>query len=382
VRALPTPEPIPFRHGLGNSLEMLRAALRILGVETDTTMLSALSGAAFRTYWRDADDDPHAPSVWDPDVLRVCAFDPLAVASDAFGWRLLWYRNAPGHVAFQFVMQSIARGHPILSYGFVGEPEDVLVIGCDRREDARDLLVYTRHAPEPLPFELAEGPWPGSDARGTCVGLFDRVSARLRRPVEVNVQRALRRAVWLARTPGLQAGASFRSGLAAYAAWIDALIRPGPVRGADETAARLQVAYRLSLPDDPDERVMIGIRHVLHRTLAELSQSRREAAAFVRTQSAPFETGEASGHLDREADALSEGLALWPPVVEGNVDRFSLAEAPAGLEARLRREETARCLRIAAREHALAVDAIERHVPPTEQESMQEEEEEANEGGD
>jgi hypothetical protein len=204
----------------------------------------------------------------------------------------------------------------------------------------------------------------------------------MRRPVEVNVQRALRRAVWLARTPGLQAGASFRSGLAAYAAWIDALIRPGPVRGADETAARLQVAYRLSLPDDPDERVMIGIRHVLHRTLAELSQSRREAAAFVRTQSAPFETGEASGHLDREADALSEGLALWPPVVEGNVDRFSLAEAPAGLEARLRREETARCLRIAAREHALAVDAIERHVPPTEQESMEEEEEEANEGGD
>ncbi len=375
MKALPTPEPIPFRHGLGNSLEILRAALGILGVETDTTMLSGLSGAAFRTYWRKAGDDPGAPSVWDPDVLRVCAFDPLAVASEACGWRLLWYRNAPGHVAFQFVMQSIGRGHPILSYGFVGEPEDVLILGCDRREDARDLLVYTRHAPEPLPFELADGPWPGSDARGTCVGLFDRISARLRRPVELDVQRALRRAVWLARTPSLQAAGSFHSGLAAYAAWIDALIRPGPSGGAQETAARLEVAYGLSLPEDPDERTMIGIRHVLHRTLADLSQGRREAAAFVRLQSAPFETGEASAHLDREADALAEGLALWPPVVEGTVERFSLAEAPAGLEALLRREETARCLRIAAQEHARAIDAIERHVPPTEQELMQEEEE-------
>jgi hypothetical protein len=355
---------------------MLRAALRLLGIESDATTLAGLSGSAFRTYWRCADDDPRSAALWDPDVPLVCAFDPLATAAESFGWRLLWYRNAPGHVAFQFAMQSIGRGHPVLSYGFVGEPEDVLIVGCDRSDELRILLVLTRHASDPIAFELPDGPWPGGDARGICVGLFDRVPPRLQRPPEIDAQRALRRAVWLAHQRGLRSRGFFRSGHAAYTAWIDALIDPGPAFGAWEAAERIERSYGLSLPEDPEERAMIGIRHILNRSLAELAQARDGAARFVRSQSGLYETGEAATAFEHEAMALAEAAALWPAVVEGGASAFRLADSPDGLEAPFRREETARCLRIAAAAHITAIDAIERHVPPTEQERAGEEEEE------
>ena len=347
---------------------MLRAALGSLGVTSDATALSGLSGAAFRTYWRCSDHGPRSGAVWDPDVALVCAIDPLATAAEAFGWRVLWYRNAPGHVAFQFAVQSIGRGHPVLSYGFVGEPEDVLIVGCDRTEEARILLVLTRHSPDPIPFELPDGPWPGTDARGICVGLFDRLPPRLRRPAEIDVQRALRRAVWLARTRGLRLRGFFCSGHAAYAAWISALIDTGPATGASEAAARMERVYGLPIPGGPDERNMIAIRHILHRALSGLAEAREAASRFVRAQGGLYETGDAAAGFEQEAKALAEAAALWPPVIEGGVSEFRLADCPDGLEAPFRREETARCLRVAAAAHLLAIDAIERHVPPTEQE--------------
>ena len=347
---------------------MLRVALDLLGARTDAVALSGLSGAAFRTYWRCAADEPGSPPIWDADVPGVCAIDPLAAAAEAFAWRLLWYRNAPGHVAFQFAMQAIDRAQPVLSYGFAGEPEDVLIVGCDRRDESRDLLVLTRHAPEPLFFALADGPWPGTDDRGICVGLFDRVPPRLRRPLEASIHRAFRRAIWLARTPRLRARGTYRSGLAAYDAWIDTLIRPGEARGARAVAERIVAAYALPSPGVGAEWETIGIRHVLHRALTALAEARREGADFLRLHANLYPTGEAPACIDREAAALDEAASLWPAVVEGDARGFRFASVPEGLEACLRREETARCLRLAAADHARAVMELEARVPPTEQE--------------
>ena len=232
----------------------------------------------------------------------------------------------------------------------------------------RDLLVRTRHAVDPIRFDLEDGPWPGTDDRGTCVALFDRRSRRAGAvPFEVEVHRALRRAVWLARPPGLHDRGELSLRLAAYAAWIDALIRPGQAPGADETPARLRVRYGLSCRTTRMSE-MIGIRHVLHRTLTELSRATRsrrvrshaERALRNRRGRGPARPGSrrALRGTRRSGRPLWKGTSSIPP---GGTRR-------QGLDARLRREETARCLRIAAEAHARAVDAIERHVPPTEQE--------------
>jgi hypothetical protein len=349
---------------------MLRAALRMLGVGVDPAILSGVSSAAFRTYWPILHDGTEETPGWDEETPSVCGFDCLAAASEACGWRLLRYRDAPSHVAFQFVMQAIARRQPVLSYGLAGEPEEVLILGCDRTETTRALLVLTRHDREPVRFDLVDGPWPGMAGRGTSVSLFSPVPQHQRRTRENEIQRSLRRAVWLARTSDLAGRKCYRSGLAAYDAWIEALVRPGEPVGARAAADRLAGFLRIDLPEETRERELIGVRHVLHRTLSEFAAARTEAAAFVRAQAALFDTGPAAQWLEREADALTQAAALWPPVVAGAADGTRFAPSPGDSQLRLQREETVRCLRVAAGAHEEAIRGIEDGVPPTEQELL------------
>lgn len=370
MKALPTPEPVPFRHGLGNSIEMLRAALSLLGVAVDTPTLAGISGAAFRTYWPIVREGSEWTPGWHEETLSVCAFDSLAAASEACGWRLLRYRGAAPQVIFQYAMQAIARRQPVLLCGFAGEPEEAITLGCDRTESGRTLLLLTRHAPAPIRVELAEEASPEGIAPDSSISLFSPIPQHRRRARENEIQRSLRRAVWLAGSSDLPGRRNYRSGLAAYEVWMQALLRAEDAPGAREAAERIASFYQMELPRDAEGRTSVGIRHVLHCVLNELASAREEAAAFVRAQSELFDTGEASSRLDGEAEALGQAAALWPRVVTGHPGDFHLASSPQAPPIRLRCEETARWLQVASTAHAEAIRAIADRVPPTEQELL------------
>jgi hypothetical protein len=362
------PSPVPFRHGLSNSLEMLRVALEYLEIRSQTGQLAGNSGAAFRTYWPAGSAVEGSRGFWNPDLPGISAIDTMTAACEAHGWKVLWYRGVSSQVAWQFVCQSLERGRPVLSYGFLGEPEDTLIVGYDRSSAERSLSVLTRHGPEPLLFPISGEAWPGTDARGICVGLLDRIPPNRRLAPTDATHRSLRRAVWQARASTVRLRHLYHSGSAAYASWIDALLADGQPRGAVLAARRLLGAYSLASRTEDGQLARVGVRHVLHRSLVSLAEARGWAAEFLREQALEFDTGPAADCYEREARALLAAAEFWPPVVEGTPGRFRLAPEPEGFEERIRREETARCLRVAEEEMARAAREIEERVPPVTQE--------------
>ncbi|MBD3161138.1 MAG: hypothetical protein GF346_03050 [Candidatus Eisenbacteria bacterium] len=371
---LPPPPPIPFRHGLGNSLEMLRAALGYLDVETTTGELAGLSGAAFRVYW------PRPPGgVWDADVVSLGAFDPLAVASETFGWKLLRYRETAPTVAWQFAVQALGRRQPLLASGLLEDGEEILVIGVRQEEQARLFEAVTRHVTEPVtipcPREEPDAPSPP-----LSVGLFEPIPPHRRISREESMHRALRRAVWVADVPPRRNDTGVAVGTEAYRAWIATLLRPEPPGVAE--AERLMRSSGLALPDEATARDRVVVRHVLHRALSSYAEARDWAVAFLESAQTGHRLDTPLACYRAEAKALREAERLWPPVVVRSGEGFALAPAPAGFDRPLWFEETVRCLRVAAETYAEATAALDAAVPMLEQERIDPDAEDDEEGSD
>ena len=369
------PSPVPFRHGLGNSIEMLRVALDYFDIRVESSTLAGSSGAAFRIHWPQRGEESGSAGPWDSDPASVSSIDPLTAACAPHGWKVLWYRGISGTVGWQFVCQSLERAKPVVSYGFIGEPEHTLIVGYDRTEKERRLFVLTRHAPDPLPFTRFGRCVAGNGREGICVGLLEAIPAHRRPSPEQAIHRSLRRVVWQSKERTLRAPARYGSGSAAYSSWIDDLLARGPRPGAATAANRVLAAYRIGHTMGDDQLERIGLRHTLHRSLVSFAEARRWASSYLRGPARTFHTGRAALEYDGEASALESAAEFWPPVVRSAPGRFHLAPEPDGFEERERLEETVRCLRIAAESNVRAEEEIMRCVPPAPQE------EELNEQG-
>jgi len=69
------PSPVPLRHGISNSIEMLRVALEYLEVRAELHRIAGDSSAAFRVYWPAPADGVEAGGSWDPAVPGVISID-------------------------------------------------------------------------------------------------------------------------------------------------------------------------------------------------------------------------------------------------------------------------------------------------------------------
>ena len=358
------PSPVPFRHGLSNSIEILRVALEYLDVRVESSTLAGSSGVAFRVDWPAAEDRDGSPSAWGFDLSAVCSSDALTAACEPHGWKVLWYRGVSESVAWQFVCQSLERAHPVISYGFLGEPEHTLIVGYDRTEGTRRLSVLTRHADDPLLFPVSERGWPGVDERGICLGLFERVATHRRLSPREAIHRALRRAARQSHTSSERTSSGGFSGLPDYSVWMDDLLARGFPEGAAVTARRVLAAYRIPQILDEDDLQRIGMRHLLHRALGSTAGARRWAGAFLRGPARIFDTGRAAAEYDAEAGILESAAEFWPPVVRSAPGRFQLLPEPDGFMEPERIEETIRCLRIASASQARAGEEIRQALPP------------------
>lgn len=358
------PSPVPFRHGLGNSIEMLRVALEYLDIRVESSTLAGSSGVAFRVDWPTEENRDGSPWEWGSDLSAVCPSDSLTAACEPHGWKILWYRGVSEPVAWQFVCQSLERAQPVVSYGFLGEPEQTLIVGYDRTGSARRLSVLTRHADDPLLFPVSENGWPGIDERGICVGLFERVPTHRRLASSEAIHRALRRVAWQSRRPSERSAIRGVPGLSAYSAWIDDLLARGSLEGAAIAARRALASYRIPHAITEEHLQKIGMRHILHRSLVSIAEARRWAADFLRGPARIFDTGHAAEEYDAEAGILESAAGFWPPVVRSAPGRFQLAPEPDGFMELERLEETVRCLRIASEAMARAGAEIRDRLPP------------------
>lgn len=218
------------RDGMGETLEVLRAALASVGTRTDIPTLGGLSGAAFRTYW----PAPESARGCEADLTLCIPHDPVAAAAAAYGWRFLRYRRISPAVIWQFSAQSVSRGVPAVA-GFEegGRHREGLVVGCERTAGRRALRVAIAGIERDVILDLEE-PRAGDGTTVEWLGVLSAALAHQRLPWESAVQRSLRRAVWMAGTERIRMPYPHAAGMAAYrsaaAAAPDALAsRPGPL---------------------------------------------------------------------------------------------------------------------------------------------------------
>jgi len=196
------------------------------------------SGAAFRLLWKPG---------WHPDnvdvlVMAEDANEPFRRAFEAVGYAHEMVGKEEGRddeVYFrQRIVESIReKGRPVIGFGVIGPPEVCIITGYDEGGDVLIGWNYFQGSPgfsagvefEPSGYFRKRG-W-FEDTQGLIL-----IGEREERPPLGDVYReALRWAVEIARTPMVH---DRHNGLAAYAAWADALVRDDDFATGDMAVLR------------------------------------------------------------------------------------------------------------------------------------------------
>lgn len=241
------PEDVPFPSCLRACLEYLGENLGCKHVAVDSSTwglgcayayLMGTSGAAFRLLWKPG---------WHPDnvdvlVMAEDANEPFRRAFEAVGYAHEMVGKEEGRddeVYFrQRIVESIReKGRPVIGFGVIGPPECCIITGYDEHGDALVGWSYFQGWPEfkaQIEFEPSgyfRKPGWFEDTPGLIL-----IGEKGERPPQDDIYReALRWAIEIARTPMVH---DRHNGLAAYAAWADALVRDDDFATGDMAVLR------------------------------------------------------------------------------------------------------------------------------------------------
>jgi hypothetical protein len=265
--------------------------------------LMTVSGAAFGLHWQ--------PGRWDfgeGSVLRQSAnaAEPIRWAAESVGYPCTVLGNAALDVEGQFpehgdeaamralIIGSLTAGRPVLAWGVVGPPECCIITGYDEDGDVLIGWNFFQSMPEfgvGLEFEPA-----GAQAgqyfrrRDWFSNTWAVMTLGERGPIPALAgvyAQTLRRGLAVMQTPVIRQ--TWASGIAAWDAWIDALLD-------DANFA----------PDDPQ----LEVRHGAHSdTVGMIAELRYYAAPILKEMAAIYplaagSLGRAAGHFLRIHDLM------------------------------------------------------------------------------
>ena len=283
----------------------VEAALEFLGTPEPYDYLMGVCGAPFRRIWHPSDGGNVDLNYLQPEPHRLL-FRALGL-----GYEVL--PAADREVLLAAVRRSIGAGRPVVAFGIIGPPEAGLVCGYDKGGDAllgHSYFDFAKHTDE-QPYYEKEG-WfedmvgnQPSHGEPRPVGMIVLGDRQPRPAPGETLRESLRWAIELERTARRANLPNHVCGLAAYAAWADAL-----EVDADYAADAPPLDYA---EDDPTAaRSWLEVRAMVHGDQTTMLMERREAAAFLRRM-AEY-AGDAAGPL-REAAGLYDEVGrtpVWP----------------------------------------------------------------------
>lgn len=211
--------------------------------------INGTSGMASRLLW-----NQHAWDFGNGDILRMAAdpAEPIRRAFEAVGYghEFLLKEEHARQIGFQGkvsddedeyrrrIVESLRdRGRPLLAFGVVGPPECCVITGYDEGGDVLTGWSFFQGFPEfsgGLEFEPA-GYFRKRGWFKDTLGLIAIGEKQDKPPLGEVCRKALRWALEVARTPSVR---GYHSGLAAYTAWTEALLREEECNTADMAALR------------------------------------------------------------------------------------------------------------------------------------------------
>lgn len=317
ARIEPLP-PLSWAAGCDSFALAVQAAAAALGVSASYADLKGLSAGAFRLIF-----DP-AWRRYAPDALQ--GHDPTRMVYAALGLHAETIQIDPADEAARAEMRAVIRerveaGCPLPGLQMMGWEDWGLIGGY--AADGETLLIRTPHAPGEELAAARRWPWMVQAVRVVGPPPNRRGSAA----------RALRVAVDLFET---ESCGPYRSGQAAYRAWIDGLrdagfyapYEAGSPRDVCGRAAAWLAAEAPALADDrPLSNPYLERAHVNAWRLKSLADARAAAAGFLESAAGLFgsEVGvrlSAAALSYREAAALAGTARAFAP------SEFQLAETP------------------------------------------------------
>lgn len=262
----------------------LFSVLTYLGETPDYDYLMGVTGAAFRRFWN-RDDGGNVD-------LMYLAPEPHRRVFRALGWTYSAVPPADEPAVRNAIVASIDEVKPVLAFGIIGPPECGIVTGYE--EDGSVLRGWSY-----FQYPSTEGYYRHADWYGHANWAGDLAAITLGERAERPTDRetlvsALEWAVDLARNPERPGIPDHVSGLAAYAAWADAL--------------EMDEDYPL------DDRDVLSTRLMVHGDQCTMLEERRNAAGFLRWGAgvAPEVADEllaAASHFEDTARLMPQ---VWP----------------------------------------------------------------------
>jgi len=279
----------------------LEVYLKYVGDPQDYDYLMGISGAAFRRLWN-RDDGGNV------GILRY-ENEPFRLAFSALGYEWRTVRaDASKETMVAAIADSLAQGHPAISFGIIGPPEPGLVAGYD--EDGAVLYGWSYYQGRRDCYYESNDWFETMDKSGG-VGLLIVGDRQPARPTDQEILAvSLRWALDLERTARRPNLPDHLCGLAAYDGWADAL--------------EVDADYPRDDVGTMDTRVFI------HGDQCMMVEERHEAARFLRRIKAA--APQAADHLEAAAvlyDQVGDLVGpLWPwPIDPGLGAMQALADA-------------------------------------------------------
>lgn len=202
----------------------MKACLEYLGEHNSYSYLMGMSGAAFRLLWKHG---------WHPDNIDIYLMaedvrEPYRRTFEAAGYAHELMLTAEGHTEEEFrarIVDSIAiHERPLIGFGGVGPPECSVITGYD--EAGKVLIGWSFFQDTPEPQDQVTYEPSGYFRNRNWFWMFGgliQIGAQMAKPAQAELDRkALEWALTITRTSMVRGR---YSGLAAYTAWVNDLLR-------------------------------------------------------------------------------------------------------------------------------------------------------------
>lgn len=303
----------------------LYAYLQYTGNPQDYDYLMGVTGAAFRRLWNRDDGANVGILLYENEPFR------RIFAALGYEWRAI-LTSADKETMIAAILESLAQGRPVISFGIIGPPEPGLIAGYD--ESGAVLYGWSYFQDQGAHYYESRDWFESMDKSGG-VGLLivgDRLPAR---PADREVfVAALKWALDLERTAHRPNLPEHMAGLAAYDGWADGLEVDADYPAQDHGT--------------------LGTRIMVYGDQCVMLEERRHAARFLRRVKTVIP--QAAEHLEKAAvlyDQVGDLITpLWPwPIDPGAGAMQALADAAT-------RRKLAGHVREARAKEALAVEHL------------------------
>lgn len=307
----------------------LYALLDYIAEPCDYDYIMGVTGACFRRIWNRDDGGNVDLSYLDPEPKRRI-FEALG-----YEWHTVSLNRT---LMVDAIKQSVASGHPVLSFGFIGPPEAGLITGYDVDGDIIYGWSYFQENADKGYYHIED--WFDKISQGPPFGLIVVGEQSLPKPTDrETLTSSLEWAIDLAHRTKRPNLPDHICGLAAYDAWADSL-----EVDADYSA---------------DDAETMSTRAMVHCDQVVMLHERQRAAGYLRRMAALVpevsETLTAAAALYQQVGQAAGSVWTWghwmePAALQGLADPHTRREFAAAIRNARKTEEQA----VALLEQALA----------------------------